>query len=935
MSTTPDYKSTIRLPQTDFPMKGNLPQREPEFLKSWTDKKIYQKMVEKNKGKTPFVFIDGPPYANGTIHMGHGLNKTLKDIVIKHRNMAGYYAPFIPGWDCHGLPIEHAVMKDLGPKAKEKSDQELRELCRAEAKKWIEIQKEQFKRIGVFADWDHAYHTMDASYESEEIREFARAFQTGTIYLGTKPVYWNFQLQTALADAEVEYHPHRSPSIMVRFPVTDPETLKRLPKTTKKNISIAIWTTTPWTLPANLGIALHPEFEYGLYETGDEALVIAKALKESFEKESGLSLNLVGEFRGQDLDRAKARHPFIERDSLIVLGEHVTLDAGTGAVHTAPGHGADDYRVGLKYGLPILSPVGPDGTYTDEVPEYKGTHIFKANPLIVEKLRSLGRLIAFKEFEHSYPHCWRTKVPLFFRATPQWFIGLDLPDSQIRAKTLKALDEIKFFPSWGEARLRAMMENRPDWCLSRQRIWGVPIPIFYCKRTGKPLADINVMQRVADVVEKEGGIDAFTKHPADYYLGPNYKVPKDVAEFASGGTADPDFGSQGFVLGKDILDVWYDSGVAHAAVQKKRLGIPLPADVYLEGSDQHRGWFNTSLLSSMVTNGKAPFRSLITHGFINDAQGLKMSKSKGNVMLPEQIYSKSGAEILRLWCIYEDYGQDLTCGPELFDRVTETYRRMRNTMRFLLGSTFDFDPAKDSVPYEKMKPVDQWALARLTQLVGRVNEAYNEFSFYKIYHSLNTYFTVDLSATYLDLLKDRLYTWKANGLDRRSAQTALHAITDHLVRMLAPVLSFLAEESYQHMKGEKKESVFLLDFPKVNPAWQNEAILKKFDLLMDLRSQAQKALEELRAQKTIGASLEGQIDVQCDGEALATAQMLSQRELREFFIVSNVVVRKGAAQVSAKPAQGEKCLRCWTYSEDTNKVSQWPGICGKCVEALT
>ncbi len=933
MSNLPDYKPTIRLPMTEFPMKGNLPTREPEVLKSWADKKIYQKMIDKNKDRDRFIFIDGPPYANGGIHMGHALNKTLKDIIIKHRNMSGFYTPFIPGWDCHGLPIEHTVFKALGPKAKEMPDGEILKLCRSEAKKWIDVQEKQFQRLGIFADWANPYYTMQFDYEAEEIREFARAYKTGTIYLGVKPVYWNWSLQTALADAEVEYHMHKSPSIMVRFPVTDKPTLARLPKTSKP-LSVAIWTTTPWTLPANLGVAFHPDFQYGVYETGEEALVIAKALKESFEKESGLALNLVGEFKGDVVDKGKARHPFLDQDSLMVLGDHVTLEAGTGIVHTAPGHGADDYRVGLKYGLPIYSPVGPDGTYTDEVPDYKGTHIFKANPLIVERLRSLGKLIAYKDIEHSYPHCWRTKIPLIFRATPQWFIGLDLPDSQIRQKTLKALQEIRFFPQWGETRLRGMMENRPDWCLSRQRIWGVPIPIFYCKKTGKPLADVDVMMKVADVVEKEG-IEGFAKHPPEFYLS-SYKIPAG---------SDPDFGSQGFQHGKDILDVWFDSGVAHATVQKKKLGLKLPADIYLEGSDQHRGWFNTSLLSSMVTNGVPPFRSLITHGFINDAQGLKMSKSKGNKVDPDDLCAKSGAEIVRLWCIYEDYGQDLTFGPELFERVTETYRRIRNTMRFLLGATADFDPAKDQVAYEKMTPLDQFALARLANLIDTVGEAYNEFSFYKIYHALNTFFTVDLSATYLDILKDRLYTWKADGVPRRSAQTAIYLITENLVRLMAPVLSFLAEEVYSYMKGNKAESVFLLDFPKGDPKWKNPALIKQFEVLLEMRSQVQKSLEELRAQKVIGSSLEGKVALTCEKDQFEALNLLSaqatgvggsaERTLREFFIVSDIQIKNGPLSVHSERAGGEKCVRCWTYSLETNKNSQFPGICGKCVEALS
>lgn len=919
MSSTsvPDYKSTIRLPQTEFPMKGNLPVREPETIRKWKEQDIYRKMVERNRSKGAFVLPDGPPYANGGIHIGHALNKILKDIIIKYKNMRGFQAPFIPGWDCHGLPIEHAVTKPMGPKAKEKTDQEIRSLCRAEAQKWIDVQRDQFKRLGVLADWDNPYITMSAEYEAEEVREFARAFEKGVVYQGTKPVYWNWTIQTALADAEVEYHTHKSPSIFVKFPVTDPPTLKKMGA--NGPASMVIWTTTPWTLPANLGISLNPEFEYGIYDSPAGALVIAKGLKENVEKETGLSLAERSTFKGEVLDRGVARHPFYDRDSLIMMGDHVSLETGSGCVHTAPGHGADDYKVGLRYGLKVLSPVGPDGTYTDEVPEYKGVNIFKANPLIVERLREDGKLLSFKEFEHSYPHCWRTKTPLIFRATPQWFLGLDLPDSEIRAKTLKALDEIRFFPAWGEARLRSMMEGRPDWCLSRQRIWGVPIPIFYCKKTGRPLAEIKVMMKVADVMEKEGGIDAFFKHPPEFFIGPF--------------TPDGDFGSEGFVHGKDILDVWFDSGVCHAAVQRRRDGMRVPADIYLEGSDQHRGWFNTSLLSSMATNEAPPYRALLTHGFVNDSQGLKMSKSKGNSVDPSEVSSVSGAEILRLWAIYEDYGQDLTCGPDLLSRVTETYRRIRNTMRFLLGATFDFDPAKDSVPYAQMTEIDRWALGRLADLIDKVTAAYDEYSFYKVYHLINNFFTVDLSATYLDVLKDRLYTWKADGLPRRSSQTAIHLMTEALTGMMAPVLSFLAEEVHGYRKNATAESVFLTDFPKARAEWRDEALARRFETLLEVRGHVQKQLEDLRTRKVIGASLEASVKITSDGETAAALEGFAG--LREFLIVSEVNLDKGSFHVHAQKADGEKCVRCWTYSTRLGQDPRFPGVCPKCAEALS
>ena len=933
MTPTPDYKSTVLLPQTDFPMKGNLATREPVMIQKWLDQKIYEKILNKNSTKRNFILPDGPPYANGSIHIGHALNKTLKDIIMKYKNMSGFQAPMIPGWDCHGLPIEHAVMKNLGPKAKEKTDTELRALCRAEATKWIAHQRPQIQRLGVLADWEHPYHTMDADYEAEEVREFARAYAKGVVYLGTKPVYWNWTLHTALADAEVEYHPHKSPAVYVKFAVKDPETLKKL-GSPKKAVSLVIWTTTPWTLPANLGIALNEDFDYGIFDTGSDLIVIAKSLKECVEKDTGLSLIDTGTvFKGKQLELGKAQHPFYDRTSLIILGSHVTADAGTGAVHTAPGHGADDYKAGLRYGLEVLSPVDEAGKYTDEVPEYQGVNIFKANPMIVERLKEVGALMGFREIEHSYPHCWRSKTPLIFRATPQWFIGLDQEGTELRKVALKEIDNISFFPKWGEVRFRSMMEGRPDWCLSRQRIWGVPIPVFYCVKTGKPLIDVDVMMKVADVMEKEGGIEAFFKFSPEHFIGDTVRR-KNLNE------RDSDFGSEGFRHGKDIFDVWFDSGICHAAVQKKRKGMGMPADIYLEGSDQHRGWFNTSLVSSVATNGKAPFKALITHGFVNDSQGMKMSKSKGNVVDPNDVASKSGAEIIRLWTVYEDYGGDLKCGPQEFERVTETYRRMRNTMRFLLGSTFDFDPTRDSVPYEKMTALDQWAMGRLYDLNKKITEAYEEYAFYKVYHALNNFFTVDLSATYLDVLKDRLYTWKAAGLPRRSAQTAIYTITDYLVRMMAPVLSFLAEEAYDYQKGPKQESVFLTEFPKAPEAWNNSKIASQFEELLKVRGDVQKILEGLRAQKTIGSSLDAKTTIKAEGKVLESLKAFHGKgglasDLREFFIVSDIELLSGSYEITAVKAAGEKCVRCWVYSKDTDLDAKHPGVCSKCAEALS
>lgn len=911
-----DYKSTLRLPQTEFPMKGNLAQKEPEIIKNWETKNIYQQMSTRGQGKK-FVLPDGPPYANGSLHMGHSLNKCLKDFIIKYKNMRGYQTAFVPGWDCHGLPIEHKVMKDLSDKKQVKSDAEILALCRAEASKWISHQREQFKRLGILADWEHPYTTMSKEYEAEEVREFARAFKKGIIYRGAKPVYWNWTLKTALADAEVEYHNHKSPSIYVKFQVTDDATLKKLGSPDKPTFFV-IWTTTPWTLPANLGICLHPDFTYGLFESGNENWIIAKPLEEFFEKDTGTSLTLTQTFQGKDLELCKARHPWLDRDSLIILGLHVTQDAGTGCVHTAPGHGADDFKVGQKYNLGVLCPVDDAGKFTDEVPEFLGINIFKANPLIVEKLRQSHHLIAMKEIEHSYPHCWRSKTPLIFRTTPQWFIGIDLEGSHIRKNTLEALNQVQFFPAWGEARFRAMMETRPDWCLSRQRIWGVPIPIYYCKVTGEPLAEEKIMMKIADLIEK-GGIESFWS-----------TAPEDIiGDFKAQGK----FGSEGFRHGKDILDVWFDSGICHAAVQKRHPQMGFPADIYLEGSDQHRGWFNTSMLSSMATNEVPPFKALLTHGFVNDSQGRKMSKSLGNYIDPHEVTQKSGAEIIRLWAAYSDYGQDVGCGTAELTRVTETYRRLRNTLRFLLGAISDFDPKTDSLSYKDLSPLDQWALHELYELNTKIVQAYDKYEFYKVYHALNNFFTVTLSAGYLDILKDRLYTWKANGKPRRSSQTVLFLITDYVIKMMAPILSFLSEETWTYFKGANAESVFLTDFPIAPKDWHQPKLAEQYEILMKVRSDVQKELEVLRNQKTIGASLEAQVTIMASGTTLNALK--SAYDLREFLIVSNVILKEGENKILAEKAPGEKCVRCWVYSTEISKKEPFPDVCPKCVEALS
>ena len=909
-------------------MKANLPQREPEMIKNWTEKGLYQKILKMNEGKTTFAMPDGPPYANGNLHMGHALNKILKDIVIKYKNLSGFYAPFIPGWDCHGLPIEQGVLKALGPEGKKKTDVEIRDLCRKEARKWVEIQREQFIRFGILGDWDNPYLTMDPGYEADEVRTLAKILDKGIFYRGEKPVYWCIPLQTALAEAEVEYHIHKSPSIYVKFP------MKGRPEGINVPVSFVIWTTTPWTLPANVAIAVHPDFEYEfcLANDGKEAFVIAKALREFFEKETGVQVQSTGKVvSGKDLENIKCQHPFIDRESVVILGDHVTLEAGTGCVHTAPGHGQEDYKVGLQYGLPVLSPVDNAGKFTKDVPEYEGIGVFEANPKIVERLRESGHLIASKEIEHSYPHCWRTKTPLIFRATPQWFIRMDEGENSLRAQALDAIKSVNWVPKWGENRITGMIANRPDWCLSRQRTWGVPIPVFYCESCEHELADSRIMNRVADLMEKGGGIEAYHTHSVKEMVGGEHCSHCGHTEFRKG---------------KDILDVWFDSGICWAAVQNRRKGLQTPADLYLEGSDQHRGWFHTSLLASQAATGKPPFKTVLTHGFVMFTKGQKMSKSLGNVVNPQDLIAKSGAEILRLWAAHEDYAQDLTCSPESFERVTETYRRLRNTMRFLLGNVGDFDPTKDSVPYTDLMNVDKWLLSKLNALVDDVHKAYEGYEFYKVYHLLNTFVTVELSSFYLDVLKDRLYTWKQKGVERRSAQTVLIHLLQTLTGLMAPICCFLAEETYQHIPGLKEESIFLTQFPKQKFEWHSKELEDQFQIIQVARSQVLVELEKLRQEKKIGANLEAEVTLSAasgqQGKEGSEKSMfgvlnLYSQELSTLFIVSkvNLIEGKILKVTKAEKSSGKKCARCWHYYDAAKENSKFPDACPKCVGALS
>ena len=911
-------KNSIHLPKTAFPMKANLGRQEPEIIETWKENCIYQKMVEKNKNSKTFIMIDGPPYANGHIHMGHTLNKCLKDFVIKYKNMTGFYAPYIPGWDCHGLPIEHKVTKSLGPKAKEKSNRELRWMCREEAKKWVNFQKSEFIRLGVLGQWENPYLTMDPDYEAEEIREFARNYKNGLIVRGEKPVYWCIPLQTALAEAEIEYMDHRSPSVYVSFPYKPDSRFGFF----DKPVCCVIWTTTPWTLPANQAIALNGNYEYGFFESDCNYFVLAREIKEKFEEQTGIELkNPEKYFLGKEFEFEKARHPFEDRSSLLILGDHVTLEVGSGLVHTAPGHGQDDYLAGCQYRLPIMSPVASNGRFTNEVPKYQGLNIFEANPIIVEDLRTSGHLLSYKEIVHSYPHCWRTKTPLIFRTTPQWFIKMDEEHYHVREKALKAMKKIKFVPEWGVKRLKAMIENRPDWCVSRQRNWGVPLPVLYCEKCGHPWLDEKVMKKIADAMEKGPGIEAYYDIPVDDLILDHFCEK---------------CGSGDFKKGSDILDVWFDSGICHAAVQRKRKELKFPADLYLEGSDQHRGWFQTSLLTSIASGGQSPFKVLLTHNFVNDSKGRKMSKSLGNVVDPQDIIKKSGAELLRLWTASQDYGQDMNYSHEGFQRVTETYRRLRNVIRFLLGNLYDFNFKKDEISYEKMLSLDQWILDRFYQFMEEVTEYYDRFEFYRVYHCLNNFFTIDLSNHYLDIIKDRLYTWKAHGYPRRSCQTVIYFLVGNLIRIMAPVTSFLSEEAYGYFSGKTKDSIFMENFPKADPSWKNEKIRDLFATLFEIRSEVSRKLEEERALKNIGSSLEASIRLILTEEEMKIFNQFSKAQLKEFFIVSEVdwvLADSSDTGVQVKRASGEKCPRCWNYGILV-ETGMYGMVCEKCSGAL-
>ena len=926
-----DYSKTLNLPETEFPMRAGLPEREPEFLKYWEENKIYEKKQELHAGHKKFVLHDGPPYANGKIHMGTALNKILKDIIMKYKYAQGFDTPYVPGWDTHGMPIEHAAIKNLGLNRHELDTLVLRKECHDYALKWIDEQRTDFKRLGVLGDWDHPYITMTHDYEAVQIHVFGEMAKKGYIYKGKKAVYWCPHCETALAEAEIEYGEEKSPAIFVKMPLVKDNGM--LPEAAQgKPAYIVIWTTTPWTMPANVAIALHPDFEYAWVECEGEILFMAKEMLEAVGKVCKKDLsNIIGTCKGKDMEYAECRHPFetIDRKSLVVLADYVTLEAGTGCVHTAPGHGADDFETGVRYNLPIICPVDGSGKLTAEAgADFAGMFVFDANVPIIKYLAGLNRLFGKENIRHQYAHCWRCKNPIIYRATEQWFASVD----GFREEALNAIaNDVQWIPSWGEARIHNMVADRHDWCISRQRVWGVPIPIFYCEDCNEHLVNDDTINAVADLFAKEGS-DAWWAHSAEEILPQGTKCPK------CGGTH--------FRKESDIMDVWFDSGSSHAAVCKTRPELAWPADMYLEGSDQHRGWFQSSLLTSVATEGKAPYRAVLTHGYVVDGEGRKMSKSVGNTVAPQEVIAQYGADIIRLWAASSDYKADIRISKEILKQLSEVYRKIRNTIRYILGNTNDFNYETDKVEFKDMLELDGWALMHMQLLKKEVSAAYESYDFHVLYHAIHNFCSVEMSSYYLDILKDRLYAYKADSFERRSAQTAMYEIMLDLVVMIAPVLSFTMEEVWQFMKkpASMPESVFMMPWPECKEEYIDEALESKWDNFIEIRSEITRVLEGARRAKTIGHSLDAKVELHATGEALAILRSV-EGDLATLLIVSQAKLVEGLAggveatgredlKVTVQAAEGEKCERCWIYSDTVGKDAEHPTVCARCAAAL-
>ena len=921
----PDWKETLNLPRTEFPMKANLPATEPQVLARWAEMDLYGKIQARRQGAPKFVLHDGPPYANGQIHLGTALNKILKDFVVKSRSMAGFDAPYIPGYDCHGLPIELKVDRELGPRKREMSTADFRRACRAYADRFIGVMTREFERLGILGDWAHPYVTMNFRYQAAIARALGRFVEQGLVYKGKKPVHWCIHCRTALAEAEVEYEEHSSPSIYVEFRLAEDsaeELGARIPDLARRKVSVLIWTTTPWTIPANLAIAFHPDFDYAAYDVDGRAVIVAEALASRVAEATGRTFGApVARMKGTALERIRFQHPLYARASLGVLGEYVTLEAGTGAVHTAPGHGADDFMTGVRYGLEIYAPVGPSGHFLDSVELFGGQRVFDANPKIEEALQQRGRLWHRETFEHQYPHCWRCHNPVIFLATSQWFIKMD-GEPSLRQAALDAIDrDVKWIPAWGRDRIYNMIANRPDWCISRQRAWGVPIPAVDCTKCGEAILTRELVDRAAGVFDTYGA-DAWYERP--------------IEEFVPPGLTCPSCGNSSFERERDILDVWFDSGSSHEAVLPFRPELTWPAEMYLEGSDQHRGWFQSSLLVGLGTRGRPPFREVLTHGFLIDVDGRKMSKSLGNTVRPQEVIKESGAEILRLWVAMSDFREELRVGKQILARVIEAYRKIRNTLRFLVSNLYDFDPAVHRMALARMQEVDRFAVSRYAEMAASVLSAYDRYDYPAIFQTVNQYMTVDLSAFYADVSKDRLYTFAASSDERRSAQTAMYIMADGLARLLAPILPITADELWRHLPGSRDASVHLADFPRDVDGLRDEALTRKWERLLAVRDEVNRSLEVARQAKEIGTSLGAHVTLRAGG---STGALLTDYEadLPMLFIVSQVTLEPAGSDelsVAVSRAEGDKCQRCWRIVPDVSRDPDTEGLCSRCIDAL-
>ncbi|MBZ5723905.1 MAG: isoleucine--tRNA ligase [Acidobacteriia bacterium] len=924
-----DLKQTINLPKTAFSMKANLPQAEPKMLERWAHEKLYERIRAARAGRPTYILHDGPPYANGPIHLGTAFNKILKDFIVKSKTMAGFDSPYVPGWDCHGLPIETRVDQELGAKKAHMSAVEIRRACRQYAEKYIDLQRRDFIRLGVLGRWDDPYLTMSAHYQSVIAGAFVDFLAGGYVYKGLKPVHWCIKDRTALAEAEVEYHDHTSPSIWVRFRLTsDPAAIDMW--LAGREVYGLIWTTTPWTIPANMAIAWHPRFEYAAVDvSGEVYLVAAELLKATAEKCGWQEYRVLARFPGARLERAVFRHPFLERDSLGILADHVTLEQGTGAVHTAPGHGQEDYAVAREYGIETYCPVDAAGRFfhaegaAGRLPEELiGKTVWEANPVVIEILKAHGALLGLERLAHSYPHCWRCHNPVIFRATEQWFIGMERND--FRRRALEAVHQVRWMPTWGEERIANMIAVRPDWCISRQRVWGVPIIVFYCEKCREPVTDRKIL---------DGVVELFREHTADVWY------ERSAAGLMPAGTKCAHCGAAEFSKETDILDVWFDSGSSHLAVLNERFGLRWPSDLYMEGGDQYRGWFHSSLLVGTGIKGGSPYRACALNGWVLDGEGRAMHKSLGNAIEPEEIIKRHGAEMIRLWTASVEFNEDVRISETILTRLVDAYRKLRNTFRYLLGNLSDFNPQSDAVAAAEMAGLDQWILLRAADLVERCRVWYDEFAFHKVYHSVYAFATVDLSAIYFDVLKDRLYTAAPKSQARRSAQTALYRLLDALVRLVAPLMSFTAEEVWGHM--HRPESVHMALFPEAGElsSGLDDAARKRaagWDRLMEVRGDVLKKLETARNEKLIGAPLEARVRLSANGDLYPLLEQYAG-DLPGLFIVSQVELRRGAGEaldIEVERASGEKCERCWKYTADVGSVAKFPTICKPCADAV-